>query len=245
MAADIGNTNTNFGLFSSNRLIRRFSVPTGNYSFRLISRQLGGCRVSYAVICSVVPEATNSLEKLLKKTAHSKPCLLGRDIHVPIKNLYRKPSQVGMDRLVNAYAGCRLYGAPLILVDFGTAITFDVVSVDKAYLGGMILPGFGISLDALFAKTALLPRVKLDKPVELVGRDTRSSMLSGLVHGFSSLTDGLVDKIRTSLRIRAMVIGTGGDIGLIAGYCRRIDKIDRDLTLKGLKLVYNKSVYGV
>jgi type III pantothenate kinase len=159
---------------------------------------------------------------------------------VPIKNLYRKPKQVGQDRLVNAYAGVILYGAPLIVVDFGTAITFDAVSKNKEYLGGMILPGLDISLHSLAERTALLPKIKLNKPKEFIGRDTKDSILSGVVYGFAALTDDLTQRIKNRIGKSAKVIGTGGNIKLIRRYCRNIDKVDRDLTLKGLNLIYNR-----
>jgi type III pantothenate kinase len=157
---------------------------------------------------------------------------------VPIKNLYRKPYQVGQDRLVNAYAGLKLYGAPLIVVDFGTAVTFDVVSRNNEYLGGMILPGLGISLDVLADRAALLPNIKLDKPKEFIGRDTKNSMLSGIVYGFAALTDYLAARIKNKIGKNAKVIGTGGDIGLASKYCEGINKIDKDLIQKGLNLIY-------
>jgi type III pantothenate kinase len=130
-----------------------------------------------------------------------------------------------------------LYGAPLIVVDFGTAVTFDVVSKNKEYLGGFILPGLEISLDALAQRTALLPYVKLSKPKEFIGGDTKSSMLGGIVYGFAALTDDLVNRIKKKIGEQAKVIGTGGNINLIGTYCRRFDKIDEGLTLKGLRLL--------
>jgi type III pantothenate kinase len=237
LAIDIGNTNINFGIFSGTKIIKRFSIPTKAYRLKSIKNKLAHFNIDNIIICSVVPEVTKVLEKDLKKM---RTFIIGKDIRVPIKNLYRKPKQVGYDRLVNAYAGVRLYGAPLIMIDFGTAITFDAVSRKKEYLGGMILPGFEISLDALFQRTALLPKIKLEKPKEFIGKDTQSSMLSGIVYGFAALTDDLAVRIKKKIGKSAKVIGTGGNIGLIGKYCKRIDKIDKDLTLKGLNLIYNR-----
>lgn len=245
LAIDIGNTNISCGIFAGSRIIKRFSVPTKDYGLQRIKRGLSQSRsrIDAVIICSVVPKVTRALEKDLRGLFLLQPCILGRNIFVPVKNLYRKPEQVGSDRLVNAYAGIMFYGAPLVVVDFGTAITFDVISKNREYLGGVILPGLEISLDALFQKTALLPKVKLDEPKELIGRDTKNSMLSGLIYGFAVLTDGLVERIKNKLSKSksksAKVIGTGGNINLIGKYCRRIDKIDKDLTLKGLSLIYN------
>jgi type III pantothenate kinase len=126
------------------------------------------------------------------------------------------------------------------VVDFGTAITFDVISKHKEYLGGMILPGLEISLAVLAERTALLPKIKLNKPKEFIGRDTRNSMLSGIVYGFAALTDNLAKRIKNRIGQSAKVIATGGNIHLIGKYCKKIDKIDRDLTLKGLNLIYNR-----
>jgi type III pantothenate kinase len=241
LAIDIGNTNISFGLFQGNKLIKRFDIPTKDYTLQRLKNKLSRVKVKESIICSVVPDAARVLEEDLKRFPGKRPYIIGKDIRVPIKNLYRKPGQVGQDRLVNAYAGIEFYGSPLIVVDFGTAVTFDVISTNKEYLGGMILPGLRISLDALREKTALLPKINLSAPGEFIGRDTKSSMLSGLVYGFAALTDDLSKRIKEKIGRRAKVIGTGGNIGLIGRYCRSIDKIDKDLTLKGLNLIYNNN----
>lgn len=240
LVIDIGNTNINLGLFKGSRLIKRYIISTKlkNY-LPALKEVFAKNNINAAIICSVVARVTFALENNLKKLLGKRPYIIGKDIKVPIKNLYRHPKQVGFDRLVNGYAGFRLYGAPLIIVDFGTAITFDVILKNKAYLGGLILPGLEISLDALANNTALLPRIKLTQPKEFIGRDTKNSMLSGIVYGFSSLTDTLVKKIKNRLGRGTKVIGTGGNINLMSRYCREFDKIDRDLIFKGLKLIYN------
>jgi type III pantothenate kinase len=239
LAIDIGNTNINFGVFKAQRLIKRFDIPIGKYSIWTLRKLLGGITIDDSIICSVVPKASPILKADLKKLINKRPYLIGRDPKVPIKNLYRKPKQVGQDRLVNAYAAILLYGAPLIIVDLGTAITLDVISKRREYLGGLILPGLELSLNALIRRAALLPELKLKKPREFIGRDTKSSMLSGIVYGFSALIDDLTDKIKDKIGRKARVIGTGGDIRLISGYCKGIDKIDKDLTLKGLNQIYH------
>jgi type III pantothenate kinase len=141
---------------------------------------------------------------------------------------------------VNAYAASAFYGTPAIVVDFGTAITFDIISKNGEYLGGMILPGLRISLDSLAERTALLPRVSLNCPRELIGRDTKNSILSGIVYGFAAMADNLSERIKRIIGRNACVIGTGGNISLIAKYCRKLNKVDRDLTLKGLNLLYRR-----
>ena len=237
LAIDIGNTNINFGLFKAKKLAAKFIIPTKDYSLNKLKNRLGGTKIDETIICSVVPRVSGMLAKDVTALTGTKPYVLGRNIAVPIKNLYRTPKLVGQDRLVNAYAGVELYGAPLIVIDFGTAVTFDIVSKNRSYLGGMILPGLHISLDALAHKTALLPNIKLEKPREFIGRDTRNSMLSGLVYGFAALTDDLVKRIKHKIGTNARVVGTGGDIHLLAHYCRTIDFIDKDITLKGLNLI--------
>ncbi|MDP3143410.1 MAG: type III pantothenate kinase [Candidatus Omnitrophota bacterium] len=239
LAVDIGNTNIAFGLFVKKRLIHRFNIPThGEYIFSQLKKEIGKRIIDEAIICSVVPVATEKIKKILKIILGKQSKIVGKDIKIPVENLYLKPRQVGHDRLVNAYAGIKLYGAPLIVVDFGTAITFDVVSAKGEYLGGMILPGLQISLDCLAEKTALLPRIKLKSPKEFIGRDTPNSMLSGIVYGFAALSDSLILKIKSKIGRSVRCIGTGGGIKLIGKCCHKIDRIDTDLTIKGLNLIY-------
>ncbi len=250
LAIDIGNTNITLGIFKGNRIIRKFNIPTQevihsrrgrlNVPYGKLIRIFREYKIDDAVICSVVPKSRAVLEKDLNKLLRKRPIIIGKDILVPIKNLYRQPKQVGQDRLVNAYAAVLLFGAPLIVVDFGTAITFDVISKNREYLGGMILPGLQVSLDALGEKTALLPKVKLSSPKEFIARDTKNSMLSGIVYGFAALTDELIKRIRDRIEENATVIGTGGNIGLIGKYCNSIAKTDVNLTLKGLSLIYQQ-----
>lgn len=239
LAIDIGNTNITFGVCDKNRIIKRFDLPGGAFSLAGLNRKIGRISVTGAAICSVVPPLTETVKNNIKKGLGIKPYIIGKDMPIPVKNRYRKPSQVGCDRLVNAYAAIILYGAPLISIDFGTAITFDVVSRNKEYLGGMILPGLNISLEALYQKTALLPKTRLHKPPEFIGRETKNSILSGIIYGFACMTDQLIERIREKIGKNATAIGTGGNITLIKTYCRKLNIIDRDLTLKGISLIYN------
>jgi type III pantothenate kinase len=238
LAFDIGNTNITIGIFNNSRLIKKYAIPTKNRQYypdlkKIVQKN----KITGAIVCSVVPQATKQLTIALKKLKVRKIEICGANRKIPIKNLYRYPSQVGQDRLVNAYAAVSFYRSPAIIIDFGTAITFDVVSANSEYKGGMIIPGLGISLDTLAEKTALLPKIKLNKPGELIGRDTRNSILSGIIYGYSTLTDGLIRRLKVKLNNKPVVIGTGGNIKLIADYCQEIDKIDINLTLKGLSLI--------
>ncbi len=239
LTVDIGNTNISFGVFEGAKLVKKFSMPAKSYNIKSLKGFLGKIYVDTGIICSVVPKNTDILEKDFKSYFDIKPYIFGKKKIVPIKNCYRNPRQVGQDRLVNAYAGMMFFGAPLIVIDFGTAITFDIVSRKKEYLGGMILPGLSTSLEALSQKTVLLPKIRLGKPKEFIGRDTNSGMLSGIVYGFAALTDGLIGKIRKEIGKNAKVLATGGNVNLISEYCEKIDKIDLDLTIKGLNLIYN------
>ncbi|MBU0549049.1 MAG: type III pantothenate kinase, partial [Candidatus Omnitrophica bacterium] len=234
LAIDIGNTNISFGVFRGRRIIKRFNIPKREYSMRRLKQLLGRSRLKGCIICSVVPKALRKLNSDLTKFLGSRPFVLGREEKVPIKNLYKKPHEVGQDRLVNAYAGIIYYGAPLIIVDFGTAITFDVVSMRKEYIGGMIVPGLSVSLDALTRTAALLPKIKLEKPKGFIGKDTKSSMISGIIYGFAALVDDLTRRLKNKIGGKARVIATGGNACLVLGYCKTIDKTDKNLTLKGL-----------
>ena len=240
LAINIGNTNIHLGVFKGNVMLRKYTFPLKT---RGISAQLEKMAARYAIdcaiVCSVVPGATARLEATLKKTLKKNPYIVGRTIVVPLVNLYRKPRQLGQDRLLNAYAAAKLYGAPAIVVDLGTAVTFDMVSKKGYYAGGMIVPGLGICLEALTRNTALLPKIKLAKPREFIGKDTVQSMLSGLVYGFAAMADGLIRKIKEEIKSDACVIATGGDSRFLASYCTQLKIIDQDLTLKGINILYN------
>lgn len=238
LAIDIGNTNISLAVFKRNKILKKFYIPTKEYNIQKIKKPLAKFKIKDSIICSVVPQATRTTNRDIKKLLHRRPYVLGQNINVPIKNLYRRPKQVGQDRLVNAYTGIVFYGAPLIIIDFGTAVTFDIISKRKEYRGGLILPGLDISLDILAKKAALLPKIKLSKPKELIGRDTKSSMLSGVIYGFAGLVDSLIGRLKKKIGKSVKIIGTGGNIDLIRKYCKQFDKIDKDLTLKGLNLLY-------
>jgi len=241
LAVDIGNTNITMGVFKDNCLVKKFAVATKQANLKVFLKTIfNKYPICDTIICSVVPKTTSLFKKQIQKISASSVIITGKDIKVPIKNLYHKPSQVGQDRLVNAYAGVVFYGKPLIAIDFGTAVTFDVVTKKGEYWGGMILPGLRISLEALSNKTALLPKITLNSPKEFIGRDTKNSMLSGVVYGFSALTDDMIERIRSKIGKNACAVGTGGNIGIVGKYCRRINKIDQDLTLKGLNLIYKQ-----
>ena len=244
LAIDIGNTNTTVGLFSGDRLVRKFKTPTG--SRHLHGKRLRSIRAligpgdhdaPHIIISSVVPLALSRLIMELNKAGKCTISIVGRDIKAPIRNLYQNINEVGQDRLVNAFAAKTLYGSPSVIIDFGTAITFDIVSRKGEYLGGLILPGIEMSLSSLHKKTALLPKVELKPASSIIGRDTVNSIRGGILFGIGAMCDGLCAKYRKILGNKTVVIATGGNAELIKRYARSIRIVDEDLTLKGLKLL--------
>lgn len=245
LAIDVGNTSINNGIFRGRSLQKRFKIASDARSLGVeYARRLRGYarEIDVVVVASVVPRVLRYLENALKKAGAKKILVVGRDIDSGVKNLYKNPMQVGQDRLVNARAAYELYGGAAIVVDFGTAITIDVVNKNKEYMGGVIAPGVEISLSALSERAHLLPRVSLKKASGILGRETSESMISGAIYGFSSLCDGLVQKLKKEYCKGAMVVATGGMSRLIGSYCKVVDKIDPDLTLKGLRLIGAENV---
>jgi len=243
LAIDIGNTNIHNGIFDKKILKKTFAVSThsddltGDYRMRLKPYLKN---IDSVIVTSVVPDALRKVKKAVKKTIGKNCAVVGRDVDSGIKNLYRNPRQVGSDRLVNARAAYELYGGPCIIVDFGTAITIDIVNKKKQYIGGVIAPGPGISLWALYEKTALLPKVAIKKPKGILGRETKESMLIGIVYGFGSLCDGIVRRLKRQYSRNARVVATGGFSRLIGPYCESVDKVDPELTLRGLEIINRK-----
>lgn len=242
LVVDIGNTSAHFAFDSGRAFGGHFSIATAELKKkapRILRAKLK--RLPYeAVIASVVPEAGAYLKQLLLKKFGVRAYLAGRDLPIPVKNRYRNPKQVGIDRLLNALAGWRKYRRELVIIDFGTAITFDVVSKKGEYLGGIIAPGIEISLDALFSRTALLPRIKLSHPHNLIGRDTVESIRSGCSYGIGGLCDRIVEEVRRRSKMRPLVLATGGYAKFMSKYCRSIDRIEPDLILQGLRLTYRQ-----
>ncbi|MBI3601560.1 MAG: type III pantothenate kinase [Candidatus Omnitrophica bacterium] len=243
LAIDIGNTTIGLEIVQNGKVLasRRMDTIHQPHTLKLLlSRQFKyfskkGYDCQRVVICSVVPETTVLVERYIKKIFSIDPYVVGRDIIVPIKNCYKKPSQVGQDRLVGAYAALKLYGKPLIIVDLGTAITFDVVSKKGEYLGGAIVPGIRLSAESLFLKTALLPQIDIRTPQNPIGKTTQESILSGLFYGYGVLCQGFIDLLARQLRARPKVVMTGGHTQLMKKFVSpKIRIIDQDLVFKGL-----------
>ena len=240
---DIGNTNTHVGLANNRRVLRRTEIPTDALSNsptkRRLSRFVGKARVEGIAICSVVPRATPQVRTLARQLWNRNALVL-----TP-KNLrglgidYPKPETIGPDRLANAVAAHHRFGAPAIVVDFGTAVTFDVVNSQGNYAGGIIAPGVAAMTDYLHEKTALLPRVSIREPREVVGKSTQQAMLAGAVFGYRGLIRGLLLGLKRELKVsRLPVVATGGCARLIASKMPEIDTVDPLLTLDGLRLVW-------
>ena len=252
LAIDIGNTSTNCGVFAKGKLISHFSMATQPWrtpdevtlqlNALANTRRLHLSKAKEIILCSVVPRMSSVLTEALKSLAESRAKrgnaipvrIVGQDVIVPLKNRYTYPEQVGQDRLVGAYAAWRAYKRDCIVADFGTAITIDVVTKKGEYLGGVIAPGLEISLEALAMKTALLPKVDLRQPPELLGRDTANSIRSGILYGCVALCDGLVTQLKRRYAPKAAVVATGGASALIAKHARTIDQIKPHLVLEGL-----------
>ncbi len=252
LTVDIGNTSISFGLVKGKKVLVRFAMETELAKGRheVLTSILKQVRKEYAdidkgIICSVVPRVTKVIAAEIKRDLGVSPIVVGQDVVVPIKNNYREPSQVGQDRLVVAYAAKCLYGAPAIIIDFGTAITFDVVSHKGAYEGGLIVPGIKLSAESLFRQTALLPHIdEIKSPRSLIGKDTQSSILSGIFYGYGTMCAGLIDSLSKKLQGEPKVIVTGGYIRLMKKFiAHKIHKIDKDLVLKGMALVHNNKKF--
>lgn len=255
LAIDIGNTSLHCGLFERQQLAKQARLPTQpsvtpptlTRQFRVLARRdrLPLAQVTRTLICSVVPSLTGRLERALRGLVHGPIRVVGRDLHVPLRNRYRHPEQVGQDRLVGAYAAWRTYGKgqgaggrgrgkDCLVADFGTAITIDLVTASGAYEGGVIAPGLAMSLEALAERTALLPRVMLATPKALLGRDTAGSILAGVMYGGVALCDGLIEELKRRYAPRALVIVTGGGSRFVVKYLRGRVHVRPTLVLDGL-----------
>ncbi len=225
LVIDAGNTSVHCGLFAGQKLVREWRADADR--FRKISGRPDADRV---IVSSVVPRISRSLKKQFPGAFFVSPKNIGLRVRV------KKPAEVGADRLVDALAAYKLYGGPAIVVDFGTATTFDVINVRGEYLGGAIAPGLLLARDTLHERTAKLPRISLQAPGSVIGRDTVSAMRSGLVLGYAALVEGMVERIASKVK-GAKVIATGGLAQLICKETGVIDIIDDKLTLKGLRLI--------
>ena len=248
LAVDVGNTQTVFGLFDGERLVEHWRVATEDERTadelaallgRLLElRELAFDAVSGVCLSSTVPGLLRAYEELAKRHVDAPLLVLGPGIKTGIPVLYDDPREVGPDRIANAVAARERYGAPCIVVDFGTSTNFDAVSEEGEYVGGVLAPGIEISMDALFARAARLQKVDFTEPPAVIGKTTTSALQSGLVYGFAGQVDGIVGRMRAELGDTAPVVATGGLAELIAPHSETIGRVDPLLTLEGLRLIW-------
>lgn len=252
LAVDIGNTNIVIGCIEQEKIyfVERVSTNISKTEleyvvefktllelYKIKMEEITGC-----IIASVVPPLTNivkiSLEKLLRVT----PLIVGPGVKTGLNILMDNPGQVGSDLIVNAVAGLKYYGAPIIMIDMGTATTISVVDDKKNYIGGMILPGVKVSLESLVNRTSQLPRISLEAPKKIIGKNTIDCMKSGIIMGQAACMDGMIERIWDELGYQVPVVATGGLAGCIVPYCKKKIICDNELTLKGLNIIYQKNV---
>jgi type III pantothenate kinase len=248
LAVDAGNTNTVFGVWRGDELARSFRLSTdpertsdeyGAMLLTLFARAgLDPDQVRGVIVSSVVPPLHPTLERLAKSYFGREPLFVEPGIRTGMPIRYDNPAEVGADRIVNALAARELYGAPVVVVDFGTATTFDVVNRKGEYAGGIIAPGILISAEALFAHASRLYRVDVQRPELLVGRNTASAMQAGIYYGYIGLVDGILERLRTEIPDLVDVVATGGQAELIASGSRHIGKVEPLLTLIGLRRIH-------
>ena len=254
LTINVNNTNTMFGLYAGDewtanwRIKTDLAKQTDEYAMLLRSlfdhNGLNWSDVSGVALASVVPPLTGSFVDMCQHYLQLKPLLVTHEINTGVRILIDYPAEAGADRILNALAAREHYGCPCIVVDFGTGTTFDAVSGDGDYLGGAIAPGLGIAAEALFSRTAKLPRIELVAPPAAIGRNTIHAMQSGLIFGYIGLIEGLVKKLRRELGGQAKVIATGGMAHIMAKETDIIEQVDQMLTLEGLRLIYDLNRKG-
>ena len=248
LAIDVGNTNTVFGIYRDKELIGSFRLST---TAERTSDEIGmqihmyytflGLQISdtkAVIVASVVPPVMYTLINAIRKYVGVRPLVVGKDVDTGLKNCYDNPKEVGIDRLVNAVSAVRKYGCPLIIIDIGTATTFDVIDAEGAYRGGAIFPGIKVAMEALFQKASKLPRVDIVRPEKAIGTNTVMSMQSGAVRGYAGAIQGIVREMMEEIGGTCRVVATGGMGRMMAEYCDTITDVDANLTLTGLRMIY-------
>ena len=251
LAVDTGNTHTVLGLFDGSRLRADWRVATRKDAtddelgvlFRALfaAEELEPAVVDGVIVSSVVPDWNAVLAATAEKTFGRAALFVVPGVKTGLPILYENPHEVGADRIVNAVAAVHRYGAPVLVLDFGTATTFDVVSSKGEYLGGAIAPGLAISAEALFQRAARLSRVDVRKPARIIGRTTEESVQAGLFHGYVSLVEGVVRRLRAELGVDAPVVATGGLASVFQSELPFLTAVEPELTLEGLRLIWEKN----
>lgn len=248
LVVDVGNTHTVLGVYREEELLGHWRITSEHHrtpvEVGVLLRSLFDLadidikRIRGVAISSVVPALTPVFQEVARDYLHREPMVVGPGIRTGIAIQYEDPREVGADRIVNAVAGSVRYGAPLIVVDFGTATTFDYIGPEGAYQGGMIAPGLVISMEALCSRASKLPKVALARPPRVLGRNTVHSMQSGILFGYAAMVDGLIERLCVEVGTTPTVVGTGGLAAVLASEARRIDHVEEFLTLEGLRILY-------
>lgn len=251
LVADVGNTNTKIGVFDGARLVGSWRLTSrreqtadeyGLFIEALLrTRGLDRRDIRAIAISNVVPPVQQTLQWMCEQYFGLDAYFVQPGANPPMRLLVDNPNEVGADRLVDAFAATRLYGAPLIVVDFGTATTFDCVSAAGDFIGGAIAPGIATSVDALLSRAARLYRVELVRPKEAIGRNTATNIQSGVVYGYAGLVDGIVARMKVEMGGDPVVVGTGGLVSLVLGVATSIQHVNDDLRMEGLRLLWEES----
>jgi type III pantothenate kinase len=250
LVIDIGNTNTSLGVYEGKNLAAHWRMATVRYrtadEYGVLARQMFTVseidyrKIAAVIVASVVPPLNFTFQKMSENYFGHKAIFVDNTLDFGMKILYNPASDVGADRIVDAVAAIERYGAPCVVVDFGTATTFDAINSKGEYLGGVITPGITISSDALFQRAAKLPRVEIKKPARVIGDTTVGSIQSGLYYGYAGLVDGILRRMIDELGEDTKVVATGGLAPLISQASELIETVDDTLTLEGLRLIYQK-----